>query len=120
MKDKMSYSFDDEPIRNYKINSTSKTININFDGYFDLISNSYKSTPCIWTIKNWEEAKFRVGEEDVWNSLNTNTIVLNMILYLCSDNFGNLELHVLSENDKYLTFLFIKPKFEFNLKHEKN
>jgi len=110
MERKLEYSFDDEPVTKFCYDLDNKKIEVHFRGHYDLIKDTYIDAPCIWIIENWEYAKSTVGDEQKRDDLNKHIGVFSLILYMKYNNDKELEMHVLTVDDRYLTLFFKDPK----------
>ena len=109
MENKLEYSFDDEPVNKFCYDLDNKKIEAHFKGYYDLIRDEYIETPCVWVLENWKYAKIKIGDEQKLYDLNMHIGIFGLILYMKYIDDKELEIHVLTVDDRYLTLLFKEP-----------
>ena len=110
MEMKLEYSFDDEPVVKFCYDLENKKIEVHFKGYYDLIRDVYMKIPCTWVLENWVYAKSKVGDEQRLYNLNNQIGIFSLILYMkCNDN-KELEMLVLTVDNRYLTIFFKDPE----------
>jgi hypothetical protein len=114
MEKKLKYSFDDEPVSRFCYDLDSKRIEIYFKRYYDLIKNMYIEKPCAWVIKNWSDAKSRIGDELKLYDLNKHIGIFSLLLYTKYNNEEELEILINTVDNRYVTMFFKDP--ELNLK----
>ena len=118
MEKKLNYSFDDEPVSKFFYDMDNKKIEVHFKGYYDLQKeNILIEKPCVFTIRDWKEAKSRVGDEEKSYDLNKHMGVFSMILYM-EFNSDDLEMLVNTIDNRYITLIFKEPIL--SLKQETN
>lgn len=110
MNGKLEYSFDDEPINKSCYDLANNKIEVYFNGYHDLIENVYIEKSCIWTLENWENAKSRVGDEVKYYDLREHFGVFSLILYMKYNEKEELEMLVITVDNRYVTLVFKNPE----------
>lgn len=109
MKNKLEYSFDDEPISIFCYDLINKKIEIHFKAYFDELKNEYFEIPCVFVIEDWREAKSKVGDEEKLYPLNKHIGVFSMLLYMKYNENNILEILVNTLDNRYITLFFEEP-----------
>lgn len=113
MGNKLYFSFDDEYVSRSCYDIDNKKIEIYYPAYYDLRNNgTFIEKPCVFTIKNWDVAKSRLGAEERFYDLNKHlgiiTIIYNMVL-----KDENLEMFVDTVGGKCITLIFTNPELDF-------
>jgi hypothetical protein len=116
MEKKLEYSFDDEPVSKFCYELECKKIELNFKGYFDLLEDKYKETPCIWTIENWNEAKCKIGDDAKLYEIEKSIGIFTLILYMKYYEDERLEMLINTLDNRYITLFFKKPNLSLNHK----
>jgi len=110
MKDKLEYSFDDEPVSKFCYDASNKKIEIHFTGYYDLLKeNSFIDRPCTFVIANWKEGKSKSGDESKLYDMNHHIGIFSMILFMKMRG-DELELFVRTIDNRYITFFLKEPE----------
>lgn len=109
MKNKLVYSFDDEPVSKFCYDLDNNKIEIYFKGYFDLAEDKYMEKPCIWSLENWKEAKSKIGDDTKFYDLTKNLGIFNLILYMKYNDDDVLEMLVNTVDNRYITLFFKEP-----------
>ncbi|EHQ44025.1 hypothetical protein [Myroides odoratus] len=115
MKKKIEYSFDDEPISKFCYDLDTQKIEINFRGYYDLIKDVYINASCIWVLKDWEYAKIKVGDDPNRYELANHLGIFSLILYMKYNDDQELEMLVITVDNKYITLIFKEPKLSLKI-----
>lgn len=109
MRNKLEYSFDDEPVDKFSYDIQKKRIEVYFSDYFDVLKNEYFEIPCVFIIEDWKEAKSKVGDEEKLYPLNKHIGIFSLILYMKYNDDNELEMLVNTLDNRYITLLFKEP-----------
>ncbi|WP_158861613.1 hypothetical protein [Lunatibacter salilacus] len=109
MKNKLAYSFDDEPVSKFCCDLDNNKIEIYFKGYFDLIEDKYIEKSCVWSIENWKEAKSRIGDDTKLYDLTKSVGIFSLILYMKYSEDDVLEMLVNTVDNRYITIFLKEP-----------
>ena len=116
MVNSLGFSFDDEIVNSFCYDMVDKVIQIHFNGYSDLItSNRFLAKECVLTIKNWTNAKGKVGDESKFKPIDDIIGVFSMVLSIDKLN-ENLEMYVNTLDNRYIFLIFEKPEINFHIK----
>ena len=117
MKNKLEYSFDDEPVSKFCYDIVGNKIEVHFRGYYDSDKDESIETPCIWIIENWEYAKSIIGDEQRRYDLNKHIGIFSLILYMKYNDDNELEIYVITTDNRYITFFFKEPDLSLKTVH---
>lgn len=113
MEDTLGYSFDDEPVSKFCYDIDNETLEIHFNGYYNIIRDKYLETPCVWTLHNWDYAKIKIGDDDRRCDLNMHLGIFSLILYMKYNDEMELEMLVNTVDNRYITLFFRNPTLVF-------
>jgi len=111
MENKLTYSFDDEPIIKFCYQLNGKKMEVHFNRYYSLNENMYVENRCIWILENWDEAKIMVGDDKKLYDLNKYIGIFSLILYMKFNENEELEMLVNTLDNRYITLFFKRPSF---------
>jgi hypothetical protein len=109
MEKKLEYSFDDEVASSFCYDMDRKKIEIQFSGYFDLLSGKYVETPSMWVIENWSDAESKLSSESRYDSLEQHLGIVSMVLS-AEMNRNSLAITVNTLDNRYVDLLFKNPQ----------
>jgi hypothetical protein len=112
MKNKLVYSFDDEPVSKFCYDLDNNKIEIYFKGYFDLREDKYIEKACVWYIEDWKEAKSKIGDDTKFYDLTKSVGIFSLILYMKYNEDDVLEILVNTIDNRYFTIFFKEPKLK--------
>jgi len=114
MNIKIEISFSDIPVSKFCYDIDGKKIEIYFPGYHYVQSGDYIEQNCCCVISNWEDAKSKVYNDDIFFNLDKHVGIFSLILHVeyCNDI---LEITVSTIDDRYIVLRFVAPEVSYEV-----
>ena len=109
MNIKIEISFSDVPVSKFCYDIDGKKIEIYFPGYHDVQSGDYVEQNCRFVISNWEDARSKVYNDDIFFNLDKHIGIFSLLLHVVHSN-DILEITVNTVDDRYIVLRFVAPE----------
>lgn len=113
MDKRLKFTFHDEPVTKYCYDYVNKELHISFEGYFDEERKVYIDKPCTWFIYDWKYAKSKIGDNPRLYDFDEHIGLFRLILYAEYNVNFELEILVMTLDDRCVTYLFKNPKIKY-------